>query len=52
MSGGVIRVRVDSEADYIHFRRERFGFERVPLPQSLTLSKADAELNSRVKLAI
>ena len=31
---------------------QRFGFEQVPLPQSLPLSKSDMELNRRVKLAL
>lgn len=52
MSGGVSRVRIDSMKDYSEFRREQFGIELAPLPKSLELSKADAELNRRVKLAI
>jgi len=52
MSGGVGRVDVDSFSDYRELRKKQFGYERVPLPKSLQLSKADAELNRRVKLAI
>jgi hypothetical protein len=52
MSGGLSRVRIDSFPDYRELRKERFGFEHIPFPQSLELSKADAELNRRVKLAI
>jgi hypothetical protein len=52
MSGGVGRVRVDTDADYRELRRERFGVSQVPLPMSLQLSAADAELNRRVKIAI
>jgi hypothetical protein len=52
MSGGVSRVRVDTSADYRELRQRQFGFDRIPLPSSLELSKADAELNRRVKLAI
>jgi hypothetical protein len=52
MSGGLSRVRVDSLSDYRDLRKKRFGFEQVPLPQSLTLSKSDLELNRRVKLAL
>jgi len=52
MSGGLSRVRVDSLSDYRDLRKKRFGFEQVPLPQSLALSKSDLELNRRVKLAI
>jgi hypothetical protein len=52
MSGGVRRVRVDASSDYLERRRRRFGIELAPLPKSLELSKADAELNRRVKIAI
>jgi hypothetical protein len=52
MSGGVSRVRLDSAADYREFRKKQFHLEQVPLPKSLELSKADADLNRRVKLAI
>jgi hypothetical protein len=52
MSGGVSRVRRDSFSDYRELRRNRFGVDLVPLPKSLELSKADAELNRRVKVAL
>jgi len=52
MSGGVRRVRLDSWSDYRELRRSRFGLDLVPLPKSLELSQADAELNRHVKLAI
>ena len=52
MSGGVIRVGVDSQSDYREFRRNRFGLDMIPLPKSLQLSKTDADLNRRVKIAI
>ena len=52
MSGGIARVHVDSSADYRELRIKQFGYDQVPLPKSLKLSKADAELNRRVKLAI
>jgi radical SAM superfamily enzyme YgiQ (UPF0313 family) len=52
MSGGVIRVRLDSWSDYRELRRSRFGLDLVPLPKSLELTQADAELNRRVKIAI
>jgi len=51
MSGGIARVRLDSDSDYRAMRQERFGVDLVPFPKSLALSKADAELNRRVKLA-
>jgi len=52
MSGGLSRVRLDTLADYRDLRKQRFGFEQVPLPQSLALSKSVMELNRRVKLAL
>jgi radical SAM superfamily enzyme YgiQ (UPF0313 family) len=51
MSGGVGRVRLDTATDYRHLRRAQYGVDLVPLPRSLELSRADAELNRRVKLA-
>jgi hypothetical protein len=52
MSGGIGRVLVDSVSAYQTLREKQFGFAQVPLPKSLRLSKADAELNRRVKFAI
>jgi radical SAM superfamily enzyme YgiQ (UPF0313 family) len=52
MSGGLGRVRIDSVADYRELRYKQFGFEHAPLPKSLELSKADADLNRHVQLAI
>ena len=52
MSGGIGRVRLDSDSDYRELRRDRFDVDLVPLPKSLTLSKADEELNRRAKIAI
>ena len=52
MSGGVSRVQVDSWCDYRELRRRRFGLDLVPLPKSLELSQADAELNRQAKIAI
>jgi hypothetical protein len=51
MSGGIGRVLVDSIASYQDLREKQFGFKQAPLPRSLQLSKADAELNRRVKFA-
>jgi len=51
MSGGIGRVRLDSIAVYQGLREQLFGFKQAPLPRSLQLSKVDAELNRRVKLA-
>lgn len=52
MSGGISRVRLDSAADYADFRKKQFGLKQIPLPRSLELPKADAELNRRVNPAI
>jgi radical SAM superfamily enzyme YgiQ (UPF0313 family) len=52
MSGGIGRVLLDSSTDYLDFRTQRFGVREIPLPASLALSDADAELNRRAKAAI
>jgi len=52
MSGGVADVHIDSVSAYEDLRQKQFGFRQLPLPKSLRLSKADAELNRRAKLAI
>ena len=51
MSGGVGRVSRDSDSDYLNLRRKRFGFEQVPLPESLRLSAEDTALNSRARVS-
>jgi radical SAM superfamily enzyme YgiQ (UPF0313 family) len=51
MSGGIGRVRADSVEEYRPLRRLFFGVDLVPLPSSLALSAADAELNRHVKIA-
>jgi hypothetical protein len=45
-------VRRDHVGDYLPRRRERFGYELVPLPRNLELSAADVELNRRAKLPL
>ena len=40
MSGGIKRVRLDGVDDYLSLRREAFGFNLAPLPQSLQLPAA------------
>ena len=52
MSGGIGRVRLDSFSDYRELRKKQFGVEQLLLPKSLALSKADADLNRRVKIAM
>ncbi len=51
MSGGVWRIQRDHVNKYIDRRKSFFGFEMAPLPLSLSLPAADAELNRHVKLA-
>ena len=51
MSGGIGKVHLDSASDYREIRKNRFDVDLVPLPKSLALSKADAELNRRAKIA-
>lgn len=52
MAGGIWRVRRDSVEDYREMRKQRYGFDLVPLPRSLELSATDVELNLQAKLAI
>lgn len=52
MSGGVKRVRLDSELDYAELRRTTFGFDYAPLPRSLQLSEEDQALNRLVSVSI
>ncbi len=52
MAGGTVRVRLDRVEDYLALRRSVFGLELAPLPESLTLSKADQEINRKAKLAV
>jgi radical SAM superfamily enzyme YgiQ (UPF0313 family) len=45
MSGGIGLVQQDHVSRYLELRRERFGCELVPLPDSLELSTSDAAFN-------
>ena len=45
MSGGVGRVRLDADRDYVALRRRFFGFDLAPLPKSLALPAADEAIN-------
>ena len=40
MAGGVQRLRVDRVDDYIELRRRVYGFDLVPLTDSLPLPEA------------
>ncbi|MFQ5894199.1 MAG: B12-binding domain-containing radical SAM protein [Nitrospinota bacterium] len=48
MSGGASGLRVDHVRDYLPLRREYFGCDLAPLPESLRLSPADEALNKMV----
>lgn len=50
LAGGVWRVFRDHVNDYLPLRRQMFGFDLVPLPDNLKLSKADEALNRQAKL--
>ena len=45
MSGGLRRVLLDGVDDFLTLRKETFGFELAPLPQSLQLPAAESLLN-------
>ena len=51
MSGGIGRVRLDGVHDYQRLRRKRFGFDLVPLPNSLQLAREDILLNNPAKVS-
>jgi hypothetical protein len=44
MSGGVKRVRRDGVKEWLALRKDTFGFELAPLPQSLQLPAAESAL--------
>lgn len=41
MSGGVMRVRLDGVSEYLDLRKRLYGFDLVPLPQSLKLPSTE-----------
>lgn len=51
-AGGLGRTVVDNIDQYIDYRRKQYGYELVPLPDSLTLSPSDEALNRKAKLAV
>jgi len=52
MAGGTGRVRSDHAEDYRALRRRVFDISLAPLPRSLALSPADAEINRKAKLVV
>jgi hypothetical protein len=52
MSGGIGFVRRDHARDYARLRQSYYGYDLVPLPNSLQLSAADEALNRNVRLAL
>lgn len=51
MSGGVWRIKLDHVEQYLGLRKSAFGFKLMPLPDSLSLSPSDEQLNRLVKLS-
>jgi len=49
-AGGLRRTKVDTVDEYIGYRIRQYGFEWVPLPDSLSLSATDEALNRQAKL--
>ena len=45
MSGGIKRVRLDSNKDYLRLRRKKYGFELASLPSNLALAQVDEEFS-------
>ena len=45
MSGGIKRVRIDSNRDFLHLRRAKYGFELASLPSNLALAQVDDEFS-------
>lgn len=51
-AGGLRKTLVDTVEDYMPYRIKQYGYELVPMPDSLTLSPADEALNRKAKLAV
>jgi radical SAM superfamily enzyme YgiQ (UPF0313 family) len=51
-AGGVGRRKVDRVEAYLPLRRATYGFELAPLPDNLSLSSQDEEINRRAKLFV
>lgn len=49
-AGGLRKTRLDTVDDYIDHRIRQYGYDQVPLPDSLTLSPADEATNRNAKL--
>ena len=52
MSTGLKQTFLDRAADYRSLRREMFGFDLVPLPKSLSLTKVDEEFSRNRKVLV
>jgi hypothetical protein len=52
MAGGIWRVCRDREEDYRQLRRATYGVARAALPENLSLSAADEEINRTAKLGV
>ena len=49
MSGGVKKLVIDRCTDYVDLRKDLFGVEMAPLPNSLRLSSEDEMLNKKIE---
>jgi len=49
-AGGLKKTDVDTVQEYMDYRKTQYGFELVPLPDSLELSKRDEAINKKAKL--
>jgi len=51
MSGGIKRVRLDSNRDYLRLRRNKYGFELASLPSNLALAQVDQDFSRQTNPA-
>lgn len=49
-AGGLRKTAVDTAEQYLDYRVRQYGYDIVPLPDSLTLSPADEAFNRKAKL--
>lgn len=50
LSGGLYRVGLDRECEYLPLRERTFGFRMVPLPKNRPLSDPDKRMNALVDI--
>src|SRR4029078_2576920 len=52
MSGGVHRVKLDQASDFGSLRRDTYGFDLAPLPQSLQLRPEEKTIQRTFELEV